>query len=266
MYLAFALLALLADASAAGAKAASTDDEVWALARKVNTDAAYKTYLDRFRYGAHASEASAHFAGRPSRPVLVAPPAPPRFLPVPPPMAPVQVDPCADLISNQQMTVADTADGRAFLQAQRSNRLTDYKKFAADFPNSACVKWAYDRVEAREKLKVASIRGFGPLAAHARSRMVFSIDDYPARALQSGEQGRVVAEWDVADDGVVESCHAIESSGSATLDDATCRIITRRMHYDPARNAAGDPVRSTDHMPVVWAMAQDEPEPVQAPK
>ncbi|MEH3121922.1 MAG: TonB family protein [Sphingomonas phyllosphaerae] len=43
-------------------------------------------------------------------------------------------------------------------------------------------------------------------------------------------------------DGRVRDCRVTKSSGNATLDATTCRLIQRRFRYDPSRDAEGRPV------------------------
>lgn len=66
---------------------------------------------------------------------------------------------------------------------------------------------------------------------------VFTGDDYPAEALQRNEQGTTVVRIHVSADGHVASCLVDQSSGSTSLDAATCRIISERARW-PQRNEA----------------------------
>jgi len=45
--------------------------------------------------------------------------------------------------------------------------------------------------------------------------------------------------------GRVSACSVTGSSGSSTLDDAACRGMRRYARYNPALNAAGDPIQAT---------------------
>ena len=66
-------------------------------------------------------------------------------------------------------------------------------------------------------------------------------EDYPAAALRANMQGVVVIAATIGADGKVRSCLVTQSSGSQLLDDATCRLYTRRAHFTPARDADGNP-------------------------
>jgi protein TonB len=63
--------------------------------------------------------------------------------------------------------------------------------------------------------------------------------DYPAAALSARAEGRVAFELAALPDGRVYFCRVMQSSGSAALDAATCRILRARVRYVPARDEAG---------------------------
>ena len=74
-----------------------------------------------------------------------------------------------------------------------------------------------------------------------------SIDrrDYPRDASRAGVTGSVTATLDIAPDGRVTACTIVRSSGTPSLDATTCRLATQRFRFDPARDAAGNPVPGT---------------------
>lgn len=86
-----------------------------------------------------------------------------------------------------------------------------------------------------------------------------SSDDYPAAALRSEEQGRVSYRLTIGPDGRVSDCAIRGSSGSATLDAATCRIMTRRARFAPARDPAGLPIPDTRDGEIDWVLP-DQPD------
>jgi protein TonB len=63
--------------------------------------------------------------------------------------------------------------------------------------------------------------------------------DYPRRARSAGLQGTVETEIAVAANGRPSGCSIVRSSGSAELDQATCRLIMRRFRFRPARDRLG---------------------------
>jgi protein TonB len=69
--------------------------------------------------------------------------------------------------------------------------------------------------------------------------------DYPSRALEAGIGGTVRMRFVVGPSGRVTSCTVTRSSGSAELDETTCRLITRRMRYRPATDARGQRIPAT---------------------
>ena len=59
---------------------------------------------------------------------------------------------------------------------------------------------------------------------------------------------------DIGPDGRVTNCAVTQSSGSATLDNATCRIMRSRARYTPARNPRGQAVADRDRGAVTWRL------------
>lgn len=81
-----------------------------------------------------------------------------------------------------------------------------------------------------------------------------SSDDYPAAALRAEEQGTVAVWLDIGTDGRVTGCTISSSSGSASLDAATCRIFRSRGRFRPARNPAGEAVPGAVRERIRWAL------------
>jgi TonB family protein len=98
-----------------------------------------------------------------------------------------------------------------------------------------------------------------PSTARPRANLssYFSADDYPASAVRSNEQGRTAFILDVDANGRVTGCIIRESSGSAALDAATCRIIRSRARYTPARDANGKAIAGQDRGAVTWQLPKD---------
>jgi TonB family protein len=99
-----------------------------------------------------------------------------------------------------------------------------------------------------------------PMKANATLRgnpgAAFSADNYPVEALRRGEQGRTVARLSIDTSGTPVRCVVETSSGSSSLDDATCRIALRSVRFDPARDSAGVPKASEYKLPVRWQIPQ----------
>lgn len=69
--------------------------------------------------------------------------------------------------------------------------------------------------------------------------------DIPEAILDSGFRGVVSVRFRVETNGRVTGCTIARSSGNALMDQVTCAAIEKRFRYDPWRDAAGRPVRST---------------------
>jgi protein TonB len=78
--------------------------------------------------------------------------------------------------------------------------------------------------------------------------------DYPSSALRREEQGTVTMRITVGSNGRVEACAVTGSSGSSALDQAACRGMQRYARYNPALNAAGDPVSSTANQSIRYVL------------
>ena len=90
--------------------------------------------------------------------------------------------------------------------------------------------------------------------------LLFSTDDYPAAALRNEEEGTVRFQLVIGPDGRVSRCEVTASSGSAALDSASCRILTARARYRPARDPQGSPIAGSDSGRVTWRLPLDNEE------
>jgi len=82
-------------------------------------------------------------------------------------------------------------------------------------------------------------------------------DDYPPAALREERQGVTGIAWTINEQGRVENCHVTSPSGSPDLDDAACRLVTRRGRYTPAKDQAGNPIKSTDARRFRWQIPNE---------
>jgi protein TonB len=108
---------------------------------------------------------------------------------------------------------------------------------------------------------IAMLAGLGAcatpdLSAPARANLadLLSDEDYPAAATRAEEEGTVAFRLDVAADGSVSACTVTSSSGSATLDAATCRIMRYRAHFTPALDRKGRPTTDEVNSRVRWVL------------
>jgi TonB family protein len=96
----------------------------------------------------------------------------------------------------------------------------------------------------------------GSAGARARTNLaaLISSDDYPAEAFRAGEQGTTSFRLSVGADGAVTNCSVTQSSGSTTLDTATCQLMTSRARFTPAVDAGGRPVGDTVNARIAWRL------------
>jgi protein TonB len=93
--------------------------------------------------------------------------------------------------------------------------------------------------------------------AKANLNSLFSTDDYPASALRNEEQGTTAVRLSVGTDGRVTDCSITSSSGSGSLDSATCNILRRRARFTPAKDQAGNPISDTTTARIRWDVPQE---------
>lgn len=86
----------------------------------------------------------------------------------------------------------------------------------------------------------------------------FSSDDYPAAALRANEQGRTSVHLVIDSSGRVSNCIVATSSGSISLDSATCRIIRSRARFNPTRDRDGNATTGQFDTSVNWRLPADE--------
>lgn len=63
--------------------------------------------------------------------------------------------------------------------------------------------------------------------------------DYPLGPLRAHIEGQVTIHYAIDARGRVQGCRIVRSSGNADLDATTCRLVTRRFRFRPARDANG---------------------------
>lgn len=76
--------------------------------------------------------------------------------------------------------------------------------------------------------------------------------DYPASALRREDEGLAEYRVIVGSDGRVSACEVTASTGSRTLDDATCRYISKRARFDAATDESGARVVGSYEGTVRW--------------
>jgi protein TonB len=96
-----------------------------------------------------------------------------------------------------------------------------------------------------------------PARARANLASYVSNDDYPPAALRAGDEGTTGFRLTVGADGRVTNCTVTSSSGSSSLDSATCRIMRSRARFTPARDSNGNPTTDTHTARITWRI-QDQ--------
>lgn len=79
-------------------------------------------------------------------------------------------------------------------------------------------------------------------------------ENYPDDARDGGEQGKTAVTLAITASGRISDCKVQASSGSASLDAATCRVARRVIRFEPARNSSGEAIPSTFTLRVLWQL------------
>lgn len=149
---------------------------------------------------------------------------------------------------------AGEAEITAYLQALKVNSVAAYQTYLQAWPHGLFAPAVSELVATREgrakALAAATVPG--PSQAHPRSPVTITPADYPQGATGAGS---ATAIWEVAEDGCVQYCRVEKSSGSPALDAATCRIVSGRGTYEPARDSAGKPIRAIETGTFSWSVS-----------
>ncbi len=93
--------------------------------------------------------------------------------------------------------------------------------------------------------------------AKANLGSLISDGDYPALALRNREEGSVGFRLIVGPNGRVTDCSIVRSSQSVSLDGATCRLLTARARFEPARDSSGNTIADSVVGRIVWRIVND---------
>ena len=91
-----------------------------------------------------------------------------------------------------------------------------------------------------------------PKSAVGNLQGLFGEDDYPTSALENEEQGTVNVRLGVGPNGRVTDCSVLASSGSRTLDAATCRVLKSRARFTPATDNTGAATSGSVTQRITW--------------
>jgi protein TonB len=78
--------------------------------------------------------------------------------------------------------------------------------------------------------------------------------DYPQTAIENEESGTVSVLLQIGTTGRVTGCSVTGSSGSRTLDSTTCRILSSRAKFTPARDGTGNPTSGSKPARITWRL------------
>jgi protein TonB len=98
------------------------------------------------------------------------------------------------------------------------------------------------------------IKTVPPISATGDLQALFRSADYPESAIVAEEQGPVTVRLTVGTNGRVSNCNVASSSGSRTLDRATCQILQSRAKFSPARDNHGNPTTDTVTTRIRWVL------------
>lgn len=90
--------------------------------------------------------------------------------------------------------------------------------------------------------------------AHAKANLagLISQDDYPPSSLRNEEAGTVRVRLEIGTNGRVTGCSVTSSSGHPALDSATCRLLSSRARFTPARDSSGNPTTDSFSQAIAW--------------
>jgi periplasmic protein TonB len=96
-----------------------------------------------------------------------------------------------------------------------------------------------------------------PARAENRNRWVQRImDNYPRRAQSRGIEGSVGMNVTIDASGRISACSVNNSSGSDDLDQAACEGMQRFARYEPALDAAGNPISSSMSQTIQYRLSE----------
>lgn len=107
----------------------------------------------------------------------------------------------------------------------------------------------------------ANNAGATPPVRPANWATLITSDDYPPDADRAREHGTTSYLLQIAVDGTVRACLITRSSGSVELDATTCRLLTERARFQPARDGAGRAVEGTFRGRINWELPNDNQMP-----
>ena len=96
-----------------------------------------------------------------------------------------------------------------------------------------------------------------PATPRGRPQDWVTTEDYPSSAMREGVQGVTGYRLEIGPDGKVTGCQVTASSGSGILDDTTCKLLTRRARFNPAKDASGAGMAASYSGRVRWQIPNE---------
>jgi len=93
-----------------------------------------------------------------------------------------------------------------------------------------------------------------PSRATADLQSLFGANDYPFAARERKEQGSVTVRLTIGVMGRVRACDVTSSSGSQTLDNASCQILQSRALFTPAHDGSGNLTNDIVNQEIRWVL------------
>ena len=106
-------------------------------------------------------------------------------------------------------------------------------------------------------IAVAAITSAAPPPApgsRSAANSNFMKENYPRKALERGEQGKVAFEVAIEADGFLRSCKVVQSSGFATLDRGTCEFLVAHAKFPVTKTANGQAVGAVHQGSINWRL------------
>lgn len=95
-----------------------------------------------------------------------------------------------------------------------------------------------------------------PTRASANLASYVTNEDYPVEAIRKEEQGQVSFQLDVSPQGTVSRCTIVQTSGSSALDETTCRIMSERARFTPAKDRRGRSIADSVRGAIKWVLPE----------
>lgn len=110
----------------------------------------------------------------------------------------------------------------------------------------------------KEAAKPEPISSFTPVGAKPRNDPAawLTTDDYRPSWVRRELTGLARFRLEIAANGRVTDCTVTGSTGHGVLDTATCKLVTQRARFEPARSGTGEAVASSYSGAVLWQLPE----------